>query len=183
MIHHLSLIPYDARCLELSWLWLNDPEIRELTMTPIFTREDQNIYFKNLPLRLDYKIWGILLDGHEIVGAAGLKNYRGSLAEYWGYIGEKKYWYQGLGQSLVKVVEEKARNSGIIDLDLILASEHVLQSSRLIVPHPRRLERRFVLDPLAELEPSGRDPTTGVLWTDAGAHLLEQTVERSFESW
>ncbi|MEI7824516.1 MAG: GNAT family N-acetyltransferase [Chlorobiaceae bacterium] len=119
------MIPYDARCLELSWLWLNDPEIRELTMTPIFTREDQNIYFKNLPLRLDYKIWGILLDGHEIVGAAGLKNYRGSLAEYWGYIGEKKYLNQGLGQSLVKVVEEKARNSGIIDLDLKVFANNI----------------------------------------------------------
>jgi 2-amino-4-hydroxy-6-hydroxymethyldihydropteridine diphosphokinase len=88
-------------------------------------------------------------------------------------------------ESLLGRRRDLARPKGprIIDLDLILASEHVLQSSRLIVPHPRRLERRFVLDPLAELEPSGRDPTTGVLWTEAGAHLLEQTVERSFESW
>ena len=118
MIHHLSLIPYDACCHELSWFWLNDPEIRELTMSPIFTREDHNIFFKNLPLRSDYKIWRILLDGHEIVGAAGLKNHRGSLAEYWGYIGEKKYGIQGLGRSLFKVVEEEVRNIGIIDLDL-----------------------------------------------------------------
>jgi 2-amino-4-hydroxy-6-hydroxymethyldihydropteridine diphosphokinase len=31
----------------------------------------------------------------------------------------------------------------------------------LIVPHPRFRERRFVLEPLAEIAPDWRDPVTG----------------------
>ena len=49
----------------------------------------------------------------------------------------------------------------LIDLDLLLYNETVLQSEGLTLPHPRMLERRFVLEPLAELEgdmglPGGR---------------------------
>ena len=40
----------------------------------------------------------------------------------------------------------------LIDLDLLLYNETVLQSEGLTLPHPRMLERRFVLEPLAELE-------------------------------
>lgn len=40
-----------------------------------------------------------------------------------------------------------------IDLDLLLFGEDRIESERLTVPHPRMKERRFVLEPLAELEP------------------------------
>ncbi len=40
----------------------------------------------------------------------------------------------------------------LIDLDLLLYNETVLQTEGLTLPHPRMLERRFVLEPLAELE-------------------------------
>jgi 2-amino-4-hydroxy-6-hydroxymethyldihydropteridine diphosphokinase len=49
-----------------------------------------------------------------------------------------------------------------IDLDLILAGEAVVDEGDLQVPHPRFRERRFVLGPLAELEPGLRDPLTGL---------------------
>ena len=87
-------------------------------MTPVFTREDQNKFFNSLPLRMDYLIWGVVLDAEEIVGATGLKNHRGTIAEYWGYIGEKKYWNKGFGRELVMAVEKKARDFGFNDLDL-----------------------------------------------------------------
>ena len=49
----------------------------------------------------------------------------------------------------------------LIDLDLLLYNETALQSEGLTLPHPRMLERRFVLEPLVELEgdmslPGGR---------------------------
>lgn len=118
----LTLIAYDKNCLDLSWQWLNDPEVRELTMTPIFSREDQEYFFKNLPFRPDYAIWGVMLNGNEIIGAAGLKNHRGTLAEYWGYIGEKRYWNKGFGQILIEAIEDKARVFGFSDLDLKVAA-------------------------------------------------------------
>jgi len=40
-----------------------------------------------------------------------------------------------------------------IDLDLLLYGEQVLDEPGLTVPHPRLHERRFALEPLAELAP------------------------------
>lgn len=48
-----------------------------------------------------------------------------------------------------------------IDLDLILYGTDVIDRPGLVVPHPRFRERRFVLEPLAELVPDWRDPITG----------------------
>ena len=40
-----------------------------------------------------------------------------------------------------------------IDLDLLLYDDRVIESPELCVPHPRLPERRFVLEPLAQLAP------------------------------
>jgi 2-amino-4-hydroxy-6-hydroxymethyldihydropteridine diphosphokinase len=40
-----------------------------------------------------------------------------------------------------------------IDLDLLVYGDEVVQESGLRVPHPRLAERRFVLEPLVELDP------------------------------
>ena len=41
-----------------------------------------------------------------------------------------------------------------LDLDLLLYGDEVLDEPGLTVPHPRLHERRFVLEPLAELAPA-----------------------------
>jgi 2-amino-4-hydroxy-6-hydroxymethyldihydropteridine diphosphokinase len=48
-----------------------------------------------------------------------------------------------------------------LDLDLILYGDDVIDSPDLVVPHPRFRERRFVLQPLAEIASDWRDPVTG----------------------
>jgi 2-amino-4-hydroxy-6-hydroxymethyldihydropteridine diphosphokinase len=48
-----------------------------------------------------------------------------------------------------------------LDLDLILHGGLVVDAPGLTVPHPRFRERRFVLEPLAEIEPEMIDPVTG----------------------
>jgi 2-amino-4-hydroxy-6-hydroxymethyldihydropteridine diphosphokinase len=48
-----------------------------------------------------------------------------------------------------------------LDLDLILYGGEVIAMPGLIVPHPRFRDRRFVLEPLAELVPEWIDPVTG----------------------
>jgi 2-amino-4-hydroxy-6-hydroxymethyldihydropteridine diphosphokinase len=48
-----------------------------------------------------------------------------------------------------------------IDLDLLLYGDHVIDEPGLRVPHPRLAERRFVLEPLAELDPTLVVPGAG----------------------
>ena len=45
-----------------------------------------------------------------------------------------------------------------IDLDILLYDDLVLRTKALTLPHPRLAERRFVLEPLAELAPGTRHP-------------------------
>jgi 2-amino-4-hydroxy-6-hydroxymethyldihydropteridine diphosphokinase len=48
-----------------------------------------------------------------------------------------------------------------LDLDLILFGDRVVEEPILTVPHPRFRERRFVLEPLAEIAPNLVDPVGG----------------------
>jgi 2-amino-4-hydroxy-6-hydroxymethyldihydropteridine diphosphokinase len=47
-----------------------------------------------------------------------------------------------------------------IDLDILLYGDAVVKAPELEIPHPRMWERRFVLEPLAELAPEKRHPGT-----------------------
>jgi 2-amino-4-hydroxy-6-hydroxymethyldihydropteridine diphosphokinase len=54
-----------------------------------------------------------------------------------------------------------------IDLDLLLYGDDVVREPGLTVPHPRLHDRRFALEPLAELDPDlavpGRGPVQALL--------------------
>src|SRR5439155_25515708 len=52
-----------------------------------------------------------------------------------------------------------------LDLDLLLYGDAVIDEPGLQVPHPRLHERRFVLEPLAELDPSLEVPGKGSVQT------------------
>jgi len=47
-----------------------------------------------------------------------------------------------------------------IDIDILLYGNTVMKTADLEIPHPRYSERRFVLEPLAELDATLRDPVT-----------------------
>jgi 2-amino-4-hydroxy-6-hydroxymethyldihydropteridine diphosphokinase len=49
-----------------------------------------------------------------------------------------------------------------LDLDLLAHGGTVLTGELLTLPHPRLAERRFVLQPLAEIAPAWRHPVTGL---------------------
>lgn len=49
----------------------------------------------------------------------------------------------------------------VIDLDLLLWSGGAWEGPGLVLPHPSFRERRFVLEPLAEIAACWRDPLTG----------------------
>lgn len=53
----------------------------------------------------------------------------------------------------------------VIDLDILLYGERIIHYHRLTVPHPRMMERAFVLLPLAEISPNLILPaTTQTVW-------------------
>jgi 2-amino-4-hydroxy-6-hydroxymethyldihydropteridine diphosphokinase len=54
-----------------------------------------------------------------------------------------------------------AKGPRTIDLDLLLTDDVVLQMTELTLPHPAMAERRFVLEPLAEIAPQMVEPVSG----------------------
>jgi len=54
-----------------------------------------------------------------------------------------------------------AKGPRVLDLDLILFGDLVMQTEELTLPHPAMRERRFVLEPLAEIAPAMVDPVSG----------------------
>jgi len=64
-----------------------------------------------------------------------------------------------------------------IDVDLLIAGGLVIADDRLVLPHPELANRRFVLTPLAELDPGLALPDGRTVAT-ALAALEGQRVER-----
>lgn len=69
-----------------------------------------------------------------------------------------------------------------MDLDLLFFGDRVIETAELTVPHPRLHERRFVLEPLAELACGlvhpGLRRTVGKLRDSARARFAGQIVAR-----
>jgi 2-amino-4-hydroxy-6-hydroxymethyldihydropteridine diphosphokinase len=58
-----------------------------------------------------------------------------------------------------------AQGPRTLDLDLLLYGQEQIDEPGLEIPHPRLHERRFVLEPLAELDPSLEVPGKGSVQT------------------
>jgi len=67
-------------------------------------------------------------------------------------------------------------SSRVLDLDIIAWSGGGFQSRGLVIPHPRLVERRFVLEPLASIAPNW--PLVGALTARQLAHRLAQRRPR-----
>ena len=83
-------------------------------------------------------------------------------------VGETSLSARALLETLLAVERDLGRERPFpgaprtLDLDLILYGDSIIdEAPSLIVPHPRFRERRFVLEPLAEIAPDWRDPVTG----------------------
>jgi 2-amino-4-hydroxy-6-hydroxymethyldihydropteridine diphosphokinase len=65
-----------------------------------------------------------------------------------------------------------------IDLDILLFGNAVVHAAGLEIPHPRMAERRFVLEPLAELAPDLRPPRGRRTVREMLAEVKNQAVRR-----
>lgn len=82
-------------------------------------------------------------------------------------IGEAKVSARDLLDTLLAIEQECGRERPVrsaartLDLDLVLFGDQILNEPGLVVPHPRFRDRRFVLEPLAQVAPDMVDPVTG----------------------
>jgi 2-amino-4-hydroxy-6-hydroxymethyldihydropteridine diphosphokinase len=75
-----------------------------------------------------------------------------------------------------------------LDLDLLLYGQRVLRTEHLTLPHPRMHQRRFVLEPLAEVAPQLHIPgqaRASLLCAGLRDQAADQRVERvdAPEAW
>ena len=69
-----------------------------------------------------------------------------------------------------------------LDLDLVALDGEPVDTPDLVVPHPRAAERRFVLEPLAEVWPEAL-VGDGLTAAEALAAVTDQDVDRLATSW
>jgi 2-amino-4-hydroxy-6-hydroxymethyldihydropteridine diphosphokinase len=92
-------------------------------------------------------------------------------------VGETALEPRDLLQALLAIEAERGRTRPYsraprtLDLDLILYGDRVVDGANLTLPHPRFRERRFVLEPLAEIAGLWIDPVTGRTVADLFANV------------
>jgi 2-amino-4-hydroxy-6-hydroxymethyldihydropteridine diphosphokinase len=100
---------------------------------------------------------------------------------------ETRYFPMQLLGVIERIERELGRERGadavrwgprVIDIDILLFGNLVRATSRLTVPHPRMLERRFVLEPLLEIAPDLRHPGTREALKKHCGKLQGQKVRR-----
>ena len=110
--------------------------------------------------------------------------------EPWGFESEDMFWNQALeistSLSPVEVLRETQQteaelgrirksdryDSRMIDIDMLFYDNQIIEFENLTIPHPRILERKFVLMPLAEIAPTFIHP---IFRKTIGQLLLECT--------
>ena len=65
-----------------------------------------------------------------------------------------------------------------LDLDILLYGDQIISDPDLIIPHPRMTERRFVLEPLAEIAPKLLHPIEKKTICDLLANCSDTAVTR-----
>ena len=85
-------------------------------------------------------------------------------------MGELLRLEESMGRVRERGVEKGPR---VIDLDLLMYGSEVISTTELTLPHPAMQERRFVLEPLAEIAPEMVHPVLGLTVREMLLSLVE----------
>ncbi len=129
----IQIREYDRRMLEKSWEWLNDPEIKHMTLTPDMNKESQEKWFQSLKDRKDYFVAGVWRND-EPIGVLGIKHITSTDGELFGYIGEKKYWGKAVGVDMLKHALDHGRSLGLSSVYSVIGKDNI---------NSYKLHRRF----------------------------------------
>jgi pantoate--beta-alanine ligase len=104
-----------------------------------------------------------LLETAPVGGPQGQGRYLNAAALLETELAPRDLWAQlsGIEQRLGRVRSE-CWGPRTIDLDLLLYDQQIINTEALLVPHPRLAQRRFVLEPAAEIAANLGDPTSGM---------------------
>lgn len=69
-----------------------------------------------------------------------------------------------------------------IDIDILYYNSDVIQTEELIIPHPKIVERRFVLIPLQEIAPDFLDPKYNISINQLLAHCKDKSKVQRYTS-
>ena len=79
-------------------------------------------------------------------------------------------------------IRERPKGPRTIDIDILLYGDATLASDRLTLPHPRMLDRRFVLEPLREIAAGRRIPPSNRTVEKLYAELQDPAQVRRYGS-
>jgi RimJ/RimL family protein N-acetyltransferase len=116
----IKFVPFDEVFLEICFDWLQDESLRRLIDSPPITRESHQLWFQQLGKRNNYHVWCVIANESPI-GVCGLKHVNNGKGEYWGYIGVKSHWGNGIGTKMLDFIEAFARalKIGVIELRVL----------------------------------------------------------------
>ena len=75
--------------------------------------------------------------------------------------GELLHLVLSVEKKMGRVRSEEKYASRIIDIDILFYNDLIWSTSQLVIPHPKIYERRFVLQPMAEVCPEFIHPSAG----------------------
>jgi len=87
----------------------------------------------------------------------------------------------GMETSMGRIRKHEGWEPRGIDLDLLLYEDITINEKYFILPHPRMLCRRFVMEPLAEITPNLTVPPKGINVREAALELIKTHPEQEIK--